>query len=62
MSLLFLNDRRGEYPPSLYADTRRVLNPFGRISGELRADVAVVGGGYCGLSAALHLARHLRLH
>ena len=57
MSLLFLNDRRGEYPPSLYADTRRVLNPFGRISGELRADVAVVGGGYCGLSAALHLAR-----
>ena len=53
MSLLFLNDRRGEYPPSLYADTRLVLNPFGRISGELRADVAVVGAGPCALRRSI---------
>ncbi|WCR10362.1 FAD-binding oxidoreductase [Paracoccus stylophorae] len=57
MNLLFLNDRRGKYPPSIYANTRLTLDPFARIRGETRADVAVVGGGYCGLSAALHLAR-----
>ena len=57
MSLLFLNDRRGEYPPSLYADTCSALDPFPPIRGEVQADVAVVGGGYTGLSAALHLAR-----
>ena len=57
MSLLYLNDRRGEYPPSLYAETCRPLAPFPRLKGQARADVAVVGGGYTGLSAALHLAR-----
>lgn len=57
MNLLYLNDRRGEYPPSLYADTRHELAPFPRIRGEIRVDVAIVGGGYTGLSAALHLAR-----
>ncbi|TRW97867.1 FAD-binding oxidoreductase [Paracoccus sp. M683] len=57
MNLLYANDRRGEYPPSLYADTRDLLDPFPQLKGEIRADVAVVGGGYTGLSAALHLAR-----
>lgn len=57
MNLLYLNDRRGEYPPSVYADTRLPLDPFPQLRGETRADVAVVGGGYTGLSAALHLAR-----
>ena len=27
-----------------------------RLEGDLHADVAIVGGGYCGLSTALHLA------
>ena len=57
MKLLYANDRRGEYPPSLYADTRLPLDRFPPLKGETRADVAVIGGGYTGVSAALHLAR-----
>lgn len=57
MKLLYANDRRGEYPPSVYADTCRPLDRLPPLKGETRADVAVVGGGYTGLSAALHLAR-----
>lgn len=57
MKLLYANDRRGEYPPSLYADTCAPLDPFPALKGETRADVVVVGAGYTGLSAALHLAR-----
>ena len=57
MNLLFSNDRRATYPPSLYAEQNPALPPFAPLRGETRADVAVVGGGYTGLSAALHLAR-----
>ncbi|SNT76384.1 NAD(P)/FAD-dependent oxidoreductase [Paracoccus seriniphilus] len=57
MNLLYMNDRRGHYPDSVYAATKTDLAPFPRLRGETRADVAVVGGGYTGLSAALHLAR-----
>ncbi len=57
MNLLYINDRRGHYPDSLYADTRDDQPAFAPLKGETRADVAVVGGGYTGLSAALHLAR-----
>lgn len=56
MNLLHANDRAGEYPPSYYAATRMPLAPFPRLQGETRADVCIVGGGYTGLSAALHLA------
>lgn len=57
MDLLHLNDRRGTYPASLHAATADLLDPFAPLRGETRADVAVLGGGYTGLSAALHLAR-----
>ncbi|MGN7869751.1 NAD(P)/FAD-dependent oxidoreductase [Paracoccus sp. 22332] len=57
MKLLYANDRRGEYPPSVYAQTSDLLDRFPPLKGETRADVAVVGAGYTGLSAALHLAR-----
>lgn len=57
MNLLFANDRRGAYPPSWYADTVTPLAPLAPLRGEERADVCVIGGGYTGLSAALHLAR-----
>ncbi|OYX25758.1 MAG: oxidoreductase [Rhodobacterales bacterium 32-66-7] len=56
MNLLYANDRVGEYPPSYYAATRTKLDPFPPLAGEVQADVAIVGAGYMGLSAALHLA------
>ena len=56
MNLLYANDRRGAYPDSWYAATAHELDRFAPLRGEVRADVCVVGGGYTGLSAALHLA------
>ncbi|MCX7644105.1 MAG: FAD-binding oxidoreductase [Rhodobacteraceae bacterium] len=56
MNLLHANDRPGAYPPSWYAATVELPAPLPPLRGETRADVCVVGGGYTGLSAALHLA------
>ncbi len=56
MNLLHANDRPGAYPPSWYAATTDPLPPFAELRGETRADVCIVGAGYTGLSAALHLA------
>ncbi len=56
MNLLFSNDKRGEYPTSWYAATAHILEPFAPLLGETRADVCIIGGGYTGLSSALHLA------
>ncbi|WP_435169587.1 NAD(P)/FAD-dependent oxidoreductase [Falsirhodobacter sp. 1013] len=56
MNLLTANDRPGEYPASYYAATAIPLAPFPELQGAVRADVCIVGGGYSGLSAALHLA------
>lgn len=57
LNLLHANDRRGEYPPSWYAATVVPPPPEAQLAGEVRADVCIVGAGYTGLSAALHLAR-----
>jgi gamma-glutamylputrescine oxidase len=57
MNLLFANDKAGEYPQSYYAATRADLAPFSELRGATRADVCIIGGGYTGLSAALHLAQ-----
>lgn len=56
MNLLYANDTAGEYPQSWYAATANTLAPFPELKGAVRADVCVVGAGYTGLSAALHLA------
>jgi gamma-glutamylputrescine oxidase len=56
MNLLFANDRQGHYPPSWYAATAAPLAPFDPLRGQVRADVCIIGAGYTGLSAALHLA------
>lgn len=56
MNLLFANDRRGEYPASFYAASADPAPRRPALAGEVRADVAVIGAGYTGLSAALHLA------
>ncbi|SMX43485.1 NAD(P)/FAD-dependent oxidoreductase [Actibacterium lipolyticum] len=57
MNLLFSNDRRGEYPDSWYAATATLPAPFPELRGETKADVCIIGGGYTGLSAALHLSQ-----
>ena len=43
------------YPTSYYADTAGILAPQASLKGEANVDVAIVGSGYTGLSAALHL-------
>ncbi len=56
LNLLYANDRPGAYPDSWYAATATPLEPFERLKGQTRADICVIGAGYTGLSAALHLA------
>ncbi|MBK5932754.1 gamma-glutamylputrescine oxidase [Rhodovulum imhoffii] len=56
MDILTANDTPGHYPPSYYAARATPLPPFPAAQGALHCDVCVVGGGYTGLSAALHLA------
>ena len=56
MNLLFANDRPGEYPASYYAATRAPFAPCPELRGAVQADVCIIGAGYTGLSAALHLA------
>ncbi|WP_108258624.1 NAD(P)/FAD-dependent oxidoreductase [Mangrovicoccus ximenensis] len=57
MDILRINDPEGELPRSWYAATADAPGPFPPAEGEIRTDVCVVGGGFTGLSAALHLAR-----
>jgi gamma-glutamylputrescine oxidase len=57
MNLLYANDRAGQFPPSYYAATAIGAREFPALQGEVRADVCVIGAGYTGLSAALHLAQ-----
>ncbi|WP_415920016.1 NAD(P)/FAD-dependent oxidoreductase [Tateyamaria sp. SN6-1] len=57
MNLLFANDGRGVHPQSWYAATSDVGAARAALQGDVRADVCVVGAGFTGLSAALHLAQ-----
>lgn len=57
MNLLTINDRAGTYPPSYYADNAKHLPDFKPAEGKISCDVCVVGGGFTGLSTALHLAQ-----
>ncbi len=43
-------------PPSLYADTARPAPATPPFQGDQATEVAVIGGGFTGLSTALHLA------
>lgn len=56
MNLLFSNDKRGQFPDSWYAATADAPAPCAPLTQRIKADVCIIGGGYTGLSAALHLA------
>lgn len=56
VDILYANDRPGEYPDSYYAASAEPPPPQPALGEALDCDVCVVGGGYMGLSTALHLA------
>jgi len=45
-----------QLPPSYYTATCNDLKPFKRLEGNMKVNVCVVGGGFTGVAAALHLA------
>ena len=51
-----MTDMPDENPQGYYAASAEKLPPLPRLTGEWRADICVVGGGFTGLSAALHAA------
>jgi gamma-glutamylputrescine oxidase len=53
---LTANDTPGAHAASWYAATAGAIPDHPELTGETRADVCIVGAGYAGLSAALHLA------
>jgi gamma-glutamylputrescine oxidase len=57
MNLLHVNDKAGQYPASYYAATAKPLAKFPPLKGQVSADVCIIGAGFTGLSAALHLAK-----
>ncbi len=59
MSLTLVQDRSdtARYPDSYYHASKNRDLELSPLDGSCRADVCIIGGGYTGLSAALHLAR-----
>jgi gamma-glutamylputrescine oxidase len=55
-NLLTANDKAGAYPASYYAATANATEPFAKLEGDQTCDIVVIGGGFTGLSSALHLA------
>lgn len=53
---LHLNDKPGAYPDSYYHATATGLKERPELTADTTADVCIIGGGFTGLSSALHLA------
>ncbi|MCI2399153.1 FAD-binding oxidoreductase [Aliiroseovarius subalbicans] len=56
MDILTANDRVGIFPDSWYAASADHPGPYGPAEGEMSCDVCIIGAGFTGLSAALHMA------
>lgn len=56
-NLLYSNDCAGQYPDSWYAATAHHWPLQPSLQSSVECDVCVIGGGFTGLSAALHLAQ-----
>ncbi len=56
VSLLTRNDVPGEYPDSYYRATANDALQRPPLEGDVQCDVCIIGGGFTGLSTALHLA------
>ena len=46
-----------DHPPSYYVESSHLTIKTARLEGELDTDVCIIGGGYTGLSSAIHLAK-----
>ncbi|MEP3233737.1 MAG: FAD-binding oxidoreductase [Hyphomicrobiales bacterium] len=57
LNLLTVNDTLGEYPSSYYTATASQAPLQPTLNDKVSAEVCIIGAGYTGLSAALHLAR-----
>jgi gamma-glutamylputrescine oxidase len=51
-----MKKQESRYPESYYTATMNPAPGYPRLQGEVQADVCVIGGGYMGLSSAIHLA------
>ena len=60
MDILDRNGLLGVYPGSYYTASTTELPPFPALDGDADTEICVIGGGYTGLSAALHLAERGR--
>jgi len=58
LSLLHANDRPGQHAPSWYAASAHSFDEFPPLQGGQTFDITIIGGGYSGLSSALHLAKN----
>ena len=56
LNLLYSNDQPGKHAPSYYAASAQPLDEFAALNGDASCDVCIIGAGFTGLSAALHLA------
>lgn len=57
MDPLFRNDKQGQFPTSWYAATASIPPPRPALEETRKADVAILGAGFTGLTCALELAR-----
>jgi gamma-glutamylputrescine oxidase len=56
MNVLYANDQPGVYPASYYYASANPLEAFSALAGQITCDVCIIGAGFTGLSAGLHLA------